>query len=650
MANHILELRGVSFTYPGSETPVLQDVSLSLTEGDFVAVIGGNGSGKSTLCKTFNGLIPHYYTGEFAGEIILNGQSAEGKTVSQLSRHIGYVYQDFENQLVRPTVLDDACFTPLNYGLADYRQRGERALELTGLTGKRHDFIWQLSGGQKHLLALAGALAMDPDILVIDEPISQLDPQHARHIYDILRGLNERLGKTVVVIEHHTEFIAEYCRSVVLMDGGRLRWQRPVREALSAVDELLPLGIYPPDVTRAAWMLRPGAPAGTLHPLSCEEAEGRFVRRDAGEAAQGIKRAGAQTTERRIGYMEERQAGLVQENQGGHAAEQSAKGAEEQASEHGLKGAGNHPAERTVLRSQPDSAPAMAGGQAPVVVMNKAGLAYRTIHKTVQPVLREVSLTLQAGECVALVGNNGAGKSSLMKLIAGIAQPTAGTVTVKGITVNGQPPERLAGTAAYVFQNPEDMFIDDSVRGEVSYYLKARKRADMAGTVERILAAFRLEELAERDARLLSGGQQRRVSLAIGAAMAPAVMLLDEPTANLDISTKQEMIGVLHTLRSHVETVVIATHDMALVAEWATRVIVMHEGRIIADGSKEEVFADALLLRRAGLTETQLMRLSRRLGLPQICCSLEEFTEAVVWKEAMELKHEEEGVALSGSR
>ncbi|WP_150267562.1 ABC transporter ATP-binding protein [Paenibacillus tepidiphilus] len=651
MANNILELRGVSFTYPGAETPVLQDVSLSLTEGDFVAVIGGNGSGKSTLCKTFNGLIPHYYTGEFAGEVILHGKSTEGKTVSQLSRHIGYVYQDFENQLVRPTVLDDACFTPLNYGLADYRQRGERALELTGLTGKRHDFIWQLSGGQKHLLALAGALAMDPDILVIDEPISQLDPQHARHIYDILRSLNERLGKTIVVIEHHTEFIAEYCRSVVLMDGGRLRWQRPVHEALSAVAELLPLGIYPPDVTRAAWMLRPGAPAGTLYPLSCEEAEGSFARRGATETAQRIERAGVHLTELRTERREEHETGLREDHQGGHVAEHGVKGAGEQAVGHGSKGAGEQAAERRVLRNPNHStAAAAAGEQEPVVHMDKAGLAYRTIHKTLQPVLSEVSLTLNAGERVALVGNNGAGKSSLMKLIAGIAQPTAGTVTVKGITVNGQPPERLAGTAAYVFQNPEDMFIDDSVRGEVSYYLKARHREDRAETVERMLAAFRLEELAERDARLLSGGQQRRVSLAIGAAMAPAVMLLDEPTANLDISTKQEMIGVLHTLRSHVETVVIATHDMALVAEWATRVIVMHEGRIIADGSKEEVFADALLLRRAGLTETQLMKLSRSLGLPQICGSLEEFTSQVSWQEDVKLEHKEEGVALSGSR
>lgn len=572
MDKPLLELRHVTFTYPGAEQPVLQEVSFTLQQGDFAAVIGSNGSGKSTLCKCFNGLIPHYYTGDFQGEVELLGESAEGKSVSELSRHIGYVYQDFENQLVRPTVLDDVCFTPLNYGLPDYRERGLQALELTGLHGMGHEFIWQLSGGQKHLLALAGALAMDPDILVIDEPVAQLDPQHARQIYDILRRLNEQHGKTIVVIEHHAEFIAEYCRTVVLMDGGRLRWQKPVREALVSVEELLSLGIYPPDVTRAAWLLQPDRRAAAAYPLNSQEGRRCFMRRtDAGEAAA--------TTEPPTA-----------------SAKLSLSTAE------------------------------------PIVRMEQIHLAYRTIHKTLHPVLNGISLELRSGESVALIGNNGAGKSSLMKLIAGIAAPTGGTVKVKGITVNGLPPERLAGIASYVFQNPEDMFINDSVRGEIAYYLKARQLKDADERAEAMLEAFRLRELAGRDARLLSGGQQRRVSLAIGAAVRPAVMLLDEPTANLDISTKQEMTRVLQTLRGHVETVVIATHDMALVAEWASRIIVLSEGRIIADGGKAEIFANGPLLRRAGLAETQLMEMSRLLELPQICCSLEEFVDQSAWR------------------
>lgn len=565
MSSHIIELNNLTFTYPGSDQPVLKDVSLQIKKGDFLAVIGSNGSGKSTLCKCFNGLIPHYYTGDFSGNVIVNGQSAEGRSVAELSKHIGYVYQDFENQLVRPTVIDDVSFTPLNYGYADYQERGERALMLTGLREIKNEFIWQLSGGQKHLLALAGALAMDPEILVIDEPVAQLDPQHARHIYDILRQLNEVHGKTIVVIEHHADFIAEYCKNVILMDGGSILWHKPVREAMSSVDELLELGIYPPDVTQAARMLEQGIRPGQLYPLNVEEGSNWFIR----------KYTNAEAVNPSV---------IVE-----------------------------HTSHEANLKKEV------------VVNLEDVHLSYRTIHKTSHPVLKGIDLELYPGESIALIGNNGAGKSSLMKLIAGIVKPTAGVVHTKGIKVNKLPAERLSGIAAYVFQNPEEMFIEDSVYKEIAYYLKARKLAEADKRVDEMLAAFRLSELAERDARLLSGGQQRRVSLAIGAAVRPAIMLLDEPTANLDISTKRELIQVLETLGSHVETVVIATHDMQLVAEWASRIIVMHEGQIIADGSKDDIFADDQLLRRAGLAQTQLMELSRALGLPSICCSLKDF-------------------------
>ena len=153
---------------------------LTVEEGDFLAIIGGNGSGKSTLCKTMNGLIPHFYVGEFEGEVMSDGLITSKHDVATLSKSIGYVYQDFENQLLRPTVIDDASFVPLNYGLPDFRERGKWALQVTGLSHLANEFVWQLSGGQKHLLALAGAIAMKPKVLIVDEPIAQLDPQHAK--------------------------------------------------------------------------------------------------------------------------------------------------------------------------------------------------------------------------------------------------------------------------------------------------------------------------------------------------------------------------------------------------------------------------------------------------------------------------------------
>ncbi len=252
----LIHIQDLTFTYPGASTPILRNFSLDVEAGDFLAVVGNNGCGKSTLCKTLNGLIPHFIAGDFSGTVLVDGENTLDMDVGTLARRVGYVYQDFENQIVRPTVLDDASYACLNYGMEDYLDRGKKALELSGLSGREKDYIWQLSGGQTHLLALAGALALGPDVLILDEPIAQLDPAHADRIYQILRDLNQKQGKTIIVIEHHTEYIADYCRHVLLMKDGRAVWKLPVREALGRVEELEESSIFPPQVTIAASRLQ----------------------------------------------------------------------------------------------------------------------------------------------------------------------------------------------------------------------------------------------------------------------------------------------------------------------------------------------------------------------------------------------------------
>ena len=191
----IIRIEDLTYTYPGAQQPTLSHVSLEIEKGDFLAVVGNNGCGKSTLCKVLNGLIPHFIAGEFSGSVFIDGENTLQADVGALARKVGYVYQDFENQIVRPTVLDDASYACLNYGMADYEERGREALHQCGLEGREEEYIWQLSGGQTHLLALAGAVALGPEILILDEPIAQLDPGHADRIYEVLRELNERMEK-----------------------------------------------------------------------------------------------------------------------------------------------------------------------------------------------------------------------------------------------------------------------------------------------------------------------------------------------------------------------------------------------------------------------------------------------------------------------
>ena len=209
---NIIEIEDLTYTYPGAETPILDHVNLQVEKGDFLAIVGNNGCGKSTLCKTLNGLIPHFITGEFSGRVLVDGVNTLEADVGALAKKAGYVYQDFENQIVRPTVLDDASYACLNYAMGDYEKRGKEALALCGLEGREQDYVWSLSGGQTHLLALAGAVSLGPEVLILDEPIAQLDPGHADRIDGVLKELNEKHGKTILVIEHHTEYIADYCK------------------------------------------------------------------------------------------------------------------------------------------------------------------------------------------------------------------------------------------------------------------------------------------------------------------------------------------------------------------------------------------------------------------------------------------------------
>ena len=521
---YAVEIDQLTYTYPGASQPTLREITLRIPQGDFLAVVGNNGCGKSTLCKTLNGLIPHFITGDFAGRVKVGGLDTLESDVSLLAQKVGYVYQDFENQIVRPTVLDDASYACLNYAFPDYLDRGRAALKQCGLEGREGEYVWQLSGGQTHLLALAGAVSLQPDILILDEPIAQLDPMHADRIYGVLREFNETYGKTIIVIEHHTEYIADYCRHVMLMKDGQVQWMLPTDEALRRVEELEACNIFPPQVTRAAHRMRAAGKLAALAalPTTVEQGKAAF-------------------------------ASL------------------------------NH-CPRPLARSGPAREEA-------VVAFQGVRLAYRSVKGAPREVFHDLNLEIHRGEKVALIGSNGAGKSTLMKLMVGLLRPGEGTVSLFGEPIGEKRAEDLSRQISLVYQNPEEMFIKDSIRGDIAYAMQVRQVPRWEQRTEDLLARFRLTDLAQRDGRLMSGGQMRRASLAIGIALDPGILLLDEPTANLDIATRREILSVLEEMKGITETAVIATHDMQLVCQWADRIIVLSGGKVVADGTRDEVFS-----------------------------------------------------------
>ena len=559
----ILEIKDLTFTYPGASQPTLNHVELKIEKGDFIAIVGNNGCGKSTLCKAMNGLIPHFITGEFEGTVWADGVDTKTVEIGDLAKTVGYVYQDFENQIVRPTVLDDASYACMNYAMPDYLERGRQALKDCGLEGKDNEYIWQLSGGQTHLLALAGAVSLEPEVLILDEPIAQLDPRHADLIYGILKDLNERLGKTIIVIEHHTEYIADYCKHVVLLKEGHVEWMLPTKEALDRVEDLQASNIFPPQVTLAAYRLKKQGKLSQERMLPSTVSAGK-------EAFKNLNFVRPEISENK--------------SHGGETA----------------------------------------------VSFQDVSVSYRSVKGEPKKIYEHLNLELHKGEKIALIGSNGAGKSTMMKLMTGLIKPNEGQIYLKEMSAHETKPEQLSKHVSMVYQNPEDMFIKDSIEADIAYAMQVRNVENWQEKTTALLERFRLMDLKDRDGRLLSGGQMRRASLAIGVALRPEILLLDEPTANLDIATRKEIMRTLKDMEDVTDTVMIATHDMQLVSEWAERIIVLYQGHVIADGSRNEIFGNKEVVEKVGIRPPEIFSMGKALHEDAFCYTIEEFLQSFV--------------------
>ncbi|WP_413229360.1 ABC transporter ATP-binding protein, partial [Gulosibacter sediminis] len=357
MADPIIVIENLSFRYPGAEADVLRNVNLTIERGDFVAVVGGNGAAKTTLCKSINGLIPHYWSGDFAGSVTVDGVDTYTSSVAELSTRVGYVYQDFQNQLVRPTVRDDVAFGPINFGRDSYLADTDAALDSLGIAHLDDRYIWQLSGGQAHLTALAGALALRPEVIIVDEPVAELDPARAEEIYERLAELNREHGVTVITIEHHAEFVAKYAKSVVLMAQGSPVWHLPIEDALRRTDELEQHGIPAPQAVQAVRAL--GLDAAPRTPAEAAELLGAHPLR-----SDVVVDGGAQAAE--------------------------------------------------LLGTRPVRTDATADPVPVVAQVENVTHGYKSVGGNITPVLQGLDTTLRSGERIALVGGNGAGKSTLL--------------------------------------------------------------------------------------------------------------------------------------------------------------------------------------------------------------------------------------------
>jgi len=269
----VIETKNLTYTYPGGTKPSISDVSIKVEKGDFVLITGPSGCGKTTLCRCFNGLIPHFYQGELKGEITVAEMDVTKHPTYEMAKHVGLVFQNPENQLFALSIEKDVAFGLENLGVPreEMRQRVEWALNLTGIYDLRERSPHEVSGGQQQRVAIASVLAMQPKIIVLDEPTSFLDPLSAEKIFEVIHELNQKLGITVVLVEHRLDLTAKYANHIIIMDEGKVCSDGETREVLSTEETRL-IGVGIPKATLLYQMLKKdGLNLGNVTPLSSEE-------------------------------------------------------------------------------------------------------------------------------------------------------------------------------------------------------------------------------------------------------------------------------------------------------------------------------------------------------------------------------------------
>jgi energy-coupling factor transport system ATP-binding protein len=593
-----IAVTGLRLRYPETGQVVLKGVNLRLRRGEVKLLLGPSGAGKSSLALTLNGLIPHQMEGEIRGTVEVFGESTQEATVSWLTSQVGMVFQDPEAQIATLTVEDEVAFGMENLLVAPEAMpvRIAAALRRVGLESMEQRSTEALSGGQKQRLALASALAMGASVLVFDEPTANLDPAGASEFFSLLARLKSE-GATILIIEHNLDELIPYVDSLDVLDSeGIIAASGTPREILQIEsDRLEVLGVWKPQVSELADALHKRGVDILPYPLTVDEAAG---------ALQPV--------------LNRTQPAHVQ-----HSMDDGREFAAQRAPRSSMDDGGQPRSSSADVRSgdvegyRPSSiderGALWAANSRPSSTISIEDLTYTFPDGT--EALRGASLRIEQGAFHAIVGPNGSGKTTLARHMVGLLRTQQGAVRVLGDEVGRLSPGELSRRVAYVFQNPEHQFVTLNVYDELAYSLRARgiSEAKTTEAVERLLKQFGLEERRRSNPFSLSQGQKRRLSVATMLALEPQVLILDEPTFGQDRRNARRIMEHLRELNSKGVTIVIITHDMKLVAEYATSLSIMVDGQVVFEGPPLEAFDDDALMGAASLVPPPIFSLSRRL-------------------------------------
>lgn len=491
----MIALENYSYTYPGRSEPALNGVTLRVRQGEVLLVTGPTGAGKTTLCLAASGILQHEFGGTTSGTALLLGRPVgEYADLSEVGRHVGVVFDDPEAQLIFTTVEEEIAsgLEGIDLPREELVARMEHVLELTATADLRERAPHTLSGGQKQRVAIAATLALGTDILVLDEPTSELDEEGTQMLFRILERLRAE-GKTVFLVEHKLDALFSLADRMIFLEGGRILAEGTPDELLQddRVKSVLHTTLKTPSFCRV-------------------------------QSEHTIHKGGSATPLIQI-------EGLVHDYSGVTA----------------LKG---------------------------------------------------LELAIDAGTLVAVIGDNGSGKTTLIKHLVGLLKPTRGKVIVDGHDTSVETITGMARHVGLVFQNPDTMLFEETVEREVAFGPTNLGMDDVPGRVDRALAEVGLHAHRNDYPRSLSRGERQRLAVACILAMAPEVIVLDEPTTGLDAAESTRVMALASRLRDEGRTIVMVTHNMRIVEDYADRIVLLEHGEMIADSQNggEEIICQRL--------------------------------------------------------
>lgn len=557
---NVITVKNLKYRYPAQDKSVfaLNDLSFTVGKGEFIGIVGMNTAGKTTLCYALSGLVPHFFKGAYGGDVHIGDMDVLSHEISDIAAKVGLVFENPFSQMTgaKFTVYDEIAFGLENLGIPreEMHERIRTSMQLLDIEGLRNKNPFSLSGGQMQRVAIASVIAMKPDILILDEPTSQLDPEGAEEVFRVVGKMAEE-GMTIIMVEQKMEKLAAYADRILLMHDGKLIQDGKPAEVFSR-DDLESYGVEPPTIVKVARALHLQDEETGLYPISREEM----------------------------------------------------------------------PAELAVEFHVPEDVGRSMKNTSEIVVRD---LQFSYVKGS--DVIRGLNVSLQ-GEPIAIIGQNGAGKTTFVKLLKALLKPQHGEIIIDGVRTTDSTAAKLASRIGLIFQNPNDQIFKNKVLDEVMFGpLNIGQSPETA--IENAKAMLELVGLAgkeEENPYDLSLAERKMVAMASILAMDTDIVIFDEPTMGQDYGGKSKVKEIIQSLHEQGKLVICILHDMDFVSDTFGRTIIFSEGEMIFDGSTREAFAQMDALRAARVEQPHLTQLARTLGYEGIILKENELQTATM--------------------